>query len=170
MARKTNQTTTCDAKIAELEALQSIIDRRTEIENEVIALISECKFEEAMQLLDTISELSDEETEESGIIIRDVTLEKFDPFVVCLSIWLSDELLHYIESYEGEGFNQKFENIILDAMKSEADRQQRLAFLDQQIVDREKKIHEMITQYDEFNRNICSLLDSFSRATFKRPL
>ena len=99
-----------------------------------------------------------------------MTLEKFDPFVVCLSIWLSDELLHYIESYEGEGFNQRFENIILDAMKSEADRQQRLAFLDQQIADREKKIHEMITQYDEFNRNICSLLDSFSRATFKRPL
>lgn len=53
---KTKKTTTCDAKIAELKALQAILDRRTEIENEAIALISECKFEEAMQLLDTIPE------------------------------------------------------------------------------------------------------------------
>lgn len=60
---KTKKTTTCDAKIAELEALQSILDRRTEIENEAIALISECRFEEAMQLLDTLPdpELPDEE-------------------------------------------------------------------------------------------------------------
>lgn len=60
---KTKKTTTCDAKIAELEALQAIIDRRTEIENEAIALISECRFEEAMQLLDTLPdpELPDEE-------------------------------------------------------------------------------------------------------------
>ena len=57
MARKTKKTTTCDAKIVELEALQAILDRRTEIENQAIALISECRFEEAMQLLDTIPEV-----------------------------------------------------------------------------------------------------------------
>ena len=86
------------------------------------------------------------------------------------SIRLSDKVLHYIESYQGNGFNEKFENIILDAMKSEADRQQRLAFLDQQIADREKKIHEMITQCDEFNDKFLDLLISFSREFCKRPL
>lgn len=80
------------------------------------------------------------------------------------SIRLSDEVLHYIESYRGNGFNEKFENIILDAMESEADRQQRLAFLEQQIADREKKLHERIAKYDELNREIRALLNSFSSA------
>lgn len=80
------------------------------------------------------------------------------------SIRLSDEVLHYIESYQGNGFNEKFENIILDAMKSEADRQQRLAFLEQQIADREKKLHERIAQYEKINESIRALLNSFSRS------
>lgn len=82
MIRTTKKTTTCDAKIVELEALQAIIDRRTEIENQAIVLISQCRFEEAMQLLDTLPdpeslELPDEE--ESASVQEEVEeLEKTD--------------------------------------------------------------------------------------------
>lgn len=38
------------------------------------------------------------------------------------SIRLSDRVMNYIESYRGNGFNEKFENIILDAMESEDER------------------------------------------------
>lgn len=40
-----------DRKIEEIKALQAELDYRTKIENEAIKLISECRFEEAMQLL-----------------------------------------------------------------------------------------------------------------------
>lgn len=78
MIRTAKKTTTCDAKIAELEALQAIIDRRTEIENEAIALISECRFEEAMQLLDTLPDPESLELpdEEEPALVQEEDLEK----------------------------------------------------------------------------------------------
>ena len=33
------------------------------------------------------------------------------------SVRLSDEVLEYVESFEGDGFNQKFENLVLFCMK-----------------------------------------------------
>lgn len=51
------------------------------------------------------------------------------------SIRLSDEILHYIENYEGTGFNEKFENIILFCMRSEADLKNRIEDLEMQIND-----------------------------------
>ena len=52
---------------------------------------------------------------------------------IAKSIRLSDEIFAYIDEYRGNGFNEKFENIILDAMLSEKDRKMRLASLDLQI-------------------------------------
>ncbi len=45
------------------------------------------------------------------------------------SVRLSDTVLKYIEQYEGEGFNQKFENIILYAMQTEDERRARLDWI-----------------------------------------
>lgn len=49
------------------------------------------------------------------------------------SVRMTDEVYAYVESQEGEGFNQKFENLVLYAMKTEKDRQQRIALLDAEI-------------------------------------
>lgn len=50
------------------------------------------------------------------------------------SIRLSDKVLNYIMSYPvGNGFNEKFENIIIYAMETEEDRKRDLAFWDEQI-------------------------------------
>ena len=35
------------------------------------------------------------------------------------SVRLSDEVLEYVENFEGDGFNQKFENLVLFCMKTE---------------------------------------------------
>ncbi len=49
------------------------------------------------------------------------------------SIRLSDEVMNYIQSYRGEGFNEKFENIIIDAMESEDRLKQQLEYYENQI-------------------------------------
>lgn len=41
-------------RLEEVKNIQNELDRRTEIENEAIRLISECRFDEAMELLKTI--------------------------------------------------------------------------------------------------------------------
>lgn len=40
--------------VKEIEAMQKELDYRTEIENRAIALTSECRFEEAIELLKLI--------------------------------------------------------------------------------------------------------------------
>ena len=49
------------------------------------------------------------------------------------SIRVEQEVFDYIEDYEGNGFNQKFENIILFAMKTEKDMKERIKILDREI-------------------------------------
>ncbi len=49
------------------------------------------------------------------------------------SIRLSDKVMNYILSYRGNGFNEKFENIILDAMESEKERERQIEFYENQI-------------------------------------
>lgn len=46
------------------------------------------------------------------------------------SIRLSDEVLEYIENFEGNGFNQKFENLVLFCMKEEDQKRKRIKDLD----------------------------------------
>lgn len=56
------------------------------------------------------------------------------------SIRLDDRVYNYIINYSGDGFNQKFENIILDAMESERDRKEKIVELDQFINMRYEQI------------------------------
>lgn len=51
------------------------------------------------------------------------------------SIRLSQHVYDYIMQAPGDGFNQKFENIIIDAKESEARRQETLKMLDDRIED-----------------------------------
>ena len=56
------------------------------------------------------------------------------------SVRLSDQVMDYVINFEGDGFNQKFENIVLFCMEQEETRKQKIAFLDQQIVKQYKKL------------------------------
>ena len=56
------------------------------------------------------------------------------------SVRLSDQVMDYVINFEGEGFNQKFENLVLFCMEQEETKKQKIAFLDQQIVKRYKKL------------------------------
>lgn len=56
------------------------------------------------------------------------------------SVRLSDQVMDYVINFEGDGFNQKFENLVLFCMEQEEIRKQKIAFLDQQIVKQYKKL------------------------------
>lgn len=55
------------------------------------------------------------------------------------SIRIEPDVYAYIERYKGEGFNEKFENIIRDAMESEKKRLDRIKQLEIQIKEKEKQ-------------------------------
>ena len=48
--------------------------------------------------------------------------------------------MDYVINFEGDGFNQKFENLVLFCMEQEETKKQKIAFLDQQIVKQYKKL------------------------------
>lgn len=56
------------------------------------------------------------------------------------SVRLSDQVMDYVINFEGEGFNQKFENLVLFCMEQEQSKKQRITLLDQQIAKQYKKL------------------------------
>lgn len=56
------------------------------------------------------------------------------------SVRLSDQVMDYVINFEGDSFNQKFENLVLFCMEQEETKKQKIAFLDQQIVKQYKKL------------------------------
>lgn len=81
------------------------------------------------------------------------------------SVRMTDAVLAYVEAQEGEGFNQKFENMVLFAMKTEQDRKDYIAFLDAQI-DRKRDILQSLQAMDNklvwIKRSLNSLGDQVS--------
>lgn len=59
------------------------------------------------------------------------------------SIRISDKVLNYINNYRGNGFNEKFENIILDAMESEDKRIATLDMYDKEIAHKKQIYYKM---------------------------
>lgn len=49
------------------------------------------------------------------------------------SVRLSNQVMDYVISFKGDGFNQKFENLVLFCMEQEEAKKQRLESLNQQI-------------------------------------
>ena len=56
------------------------------------------------------------------------------------SVRLSDQVMDYVINFEGGGFNQKFENLVLFCMEQEESKKQRILLLDQQIARQYKKL------------------------------
>lgn len=71
---------------------------------------------------------------------------------VSKSIRMTGDLYAYIENYRGNGFNEKFENIILDARDAEPQRRERLEFLDKQIARERQALQEVRDQLAVFRR------------------
>lgn len=59
------------------------------------------------------------------------------------SVRLSRKIYDYIESFEGEGFNQKFENIVLFAMEQEEQKMKRVEELDKLISVRSEELSKL---------------------------
>lgn len=90
------------------------------------------------------------------------------------SIRLSDKVLHYIMSYPvGNGFNEKFENIIIYAMETEDARMREIEMLDDQIhrkcdeyyelCDKLRKLEPMVQGALHINSRIKQLNEEFDR-------
>lgn len=59
------------------------------------------------------------------------------------SVRLSDQVMDYVINFEGDGFNQKFENLVLFCMEQEESKKQRITLLDQQIAKQYKKLYAL---------------------------
>ena len=59
------------------------------------------------------------------------------------SVRLTDEVLAYVEAHPGDGFNNKFENLVLDYKNSEKYRKKRVAYYDNLIEARKKQLVEV---------------------------
>ena len=68
---------------------------------------------------------------------------------VAKSVRVPEEIYDYINSYSGEGFNQKFVNIIRDARDTEPERNETLDRLNKQISQREKYLKDTAKRLDE---------------------
>lgn len=64
------------------------------------------------------------------------------------SIRMTDEVFQYINSFEGDGFNEKLQNIVLFSMKTEAERRSRLALLDDMIAVRSNTLYNKLRVMD----------------------
>lgn len=75
------------------------------------------------------------------------------------SVRLSDQVMDYVINFEGDGFNQKFENLVLFCMEQEETRKQKIAFLDQQIVKQYKKLDALRQLISKISAVSEALLD-----------
>ena len=75
------------------------------------------------------------------------------------SVRLSDQVMDYVINFEGEGFNQKFENLVLFCMEQEESKKQKIAFLDQQIVKQYKKLDTLRQLISKISAVSEALLD-----------
>ena len=73
------------------------------------------------------------------------------------SIRFTDEVRDYIEQAPGDGFNQKFENIILEAKRNEPERRKRLEAYENKIKTKQVQLEKMTHSIAD----ISSLIDDF---------
>ena len=66
---------------------------------------------------------------------------------IAKSVRLTQEVFDYIDQQAGNGFNEKFENIILEAKKGESKRKKEIARLDKEIEKLRKKEALLFDQY-----------------------
>lgn len=81
------------------------------------------------------------------------------------SVRMTDEVLAYIWTMEGNGFNEKFENMVLYAMKTEKDREHHIAILDDEIARKRDMLYKLRQMEDKLvwiQRSLNGLGDQVS--------
>lgn len=76
------------------------------------------------------------------------------------SVRLSDQVMDYVINFEGDGFNQKFENLVLFCMEQEETKKQRITLLDQQIAEQYKKLYalqQISSEIGDVRRDLINL-------------
>lgn len=76
------------------------------------------------------------------------------------SIRMTDEVLRYVNNFEGNGFNEKFENLVLWCMKTEDQRRAKLAYYDTEI----KRASDVLDDFERLGRYLCDLENHLSSA------
>lgn len=82
------------------------------------------------------------------------------------SVRMTDEVMAYIQAAPGDGFNEKFANIILEAKKTEPERKARIAHYDdliQKRIQQLSKIQDKIESLDITVQAVFSLQDEAHR-------
>ena len=59
------------------------------------------------------------------------------------SVRMTDKVYEYIQSFEGDGFNQKFENLVLYFMEQEEQKRERIAELDRELIEKHREIQKL---------------------------
>lgn len=72
---------------------------------------------------------------------------------------MTDEVLQYVDKYDGKGFNEKFENLVLFALKEEKAKKERLKDLDAEIEQRWKKLKLLSDKANQLDRNLYQALN-----------
>lgn len=81
------------------------------------------------------------------------------------SVRMTDDVLAYVQSMDGKGFNEKFENMVLYAMKTEKDREHHIAILDDEIARKRDMLYKLRQMEDKLvwiQRSLNSLGDQVS--------
>lgn len=79
------------------------------------------------------------------------------------SVRISDEILNVVESCKGEGFNQKFENLVIDFKKTLPEREAYLESLNSNIEQKIMKLEQLkksIDRAEQIKSGIEKLLES----------
>ena len=76
---------------------------------------------------------------------------------VAKSIRIPEEIYYYIMDYNGDGFNQKFINIIRDARDTEEERNATLSILEHQIKSRREYLQKTEQKLQEMSRTVYSM-------------
>ena len=77
------------------------------------------------------------------------------------SIRISEEVAAYIEKQEGNGFNEKFCNMVLYCMEHEADVKKKVTSAEKRLAIVEKQInekHKLLEQLESISRFVSSCL------------
>lgn len=81
------------------------------------------------------------------------------------SVRMTDEVLAYVQSMDGKGFNEKFEHMVLYAMKTEKDREHHIAILEDEIARKRDMLYKLRQMEDKLvwiQRSLNGLGDQVS--------
>jgi hypothetical protein len=82
------------------------------------------------------------------------------------SVRLSEEVYEIVMNSPGYGFNEKFENLIMESKYGEVDRKKRLSDLNKCINEQQRKLYQLFDRYrfiEDFFHDFDIMRDDFEK-------